>query len=135
MPASDRLVVSEAFFWLGLARLAILVIPFRAIAPRLGKMGGSTPENAGLQSQKIARQVSWAVRAASRHTPWQSRCLAQAIAAKMMLNRRGLASTLYLGLKKAGEKDLDAHAWLRHGDIILTGGESMDRFTVISTFA
>lgn len=135
MPASHRQMVLEAFLYLGLARLAILIIPFRTIAPYLGQLGASTPESTEPLSQNTARQVSWAVSTASRHTPWQSRCLAQAIAAKMMLRRRGLASTLYLGLKKAGEKSLDAHAWLRYGDIILTGGESLDMFTVISTFA
>jgi hypothetical protein len=60
--------------------------------------------------------------------------LVQALAAKIMLTRRGICSTLYLGAAKAGE-GLAAHAWLRSGSVIVTGGPGRERFTVISTFA
>jgi hypothetical protein len=52
-----------------------------------------------------------------------------------MLRRRGAASTLYLGLAKDRETQLQAHAWLRCGERILTGQRGMAGFTVISTFA
>jgi hypothetical protein len=53
----------------------------------------------------------------------------------MMLKCRGVHSTLYLGVAKEGEKGLSAHAWLRSGTLVLTGGPGKERFTVISTFA
>ena len=80
-------------------------------------------------------RISWSVNTASRHLPWECKCLAQALAGKAMLKRRGVASTLYLGVAKGGEAGLQAHAWLRCGPRILTGGPEMAGFTVISTFA
>lgn len=80
-------------------------------------------------------RLSRAVVTMSRHTPWESQCLTQALAGKMMLKRRGIASTLYLGVMKDGDTGLSAHAWLRSGTFILTGGPEQERFTVVSTFA
>ena len=71
----------------------------------------------------------------ARHLPWDCTCLAQALAGKAMLRVRGVPSTLYLGLAKTGEVQLQAHAWLRCGERILTGWQEKGRFTVIATFA
>jgi len=123
----------EALFWLALSRLAILTVPFRRIAPFLGRTMAETPSHA-LPQLTVPLQISWAVRTASRYTPWENKCLAQAMAGKMMLKRRHIPSTLYLGLLKEGEKGLSAHAWLRCGDRILTGAPLHRQFTAVAFF-
>jgi hypothetical protein len=70
----------------------------------------------------------------SRHLPGECKCLAQAVAAKMMLGRRGVPSTLYLGLAKDEQQKLRAHAWLRSGEVIVTGARERDKFHVVATF-
>ena len=82
-----------------------------------------------------AKQIGWAVVTMSYRTFWQSTCLVQAIAVQLMLNRRGIPGTLYLGAVKDKENKLHAHAWVRCGKSILTGAEGHQRFSVISTFA
>jgi hypothetical protein len=57
------------------------------------------------------------------------------MAAKAMLKWRGVPSTLYLGLAKNNETQLEAHAWLRCGEHVLTGYKGMGRYTVIASFA
>jgi hypothetical protein len=54
-----------------------------------------------------------------------------------MLKRRRIGATLYLGVAKDLTKpqQLAAHAWLRCGDIILTGGANHKDFAVLSTFS
>ncbi len=69
------------------------------------------------------------------HLPWECKCLAQAISGKMMLRRRQTPSTLYLGVAKKEDGDLNAHAWLRAGESIILGGGGLERFAVVSTFA
>ena len=131
---SSRLLLLEAALWLGLARLALLIVPFRRLAPILGrKMAESPLEDSS--DPEVLERVAWAVRVASRYTPWQTKCLAQAVAGKAMLRRRGLASTLYLGLARSGDAGLEAHAWLRCGRRILTGEDLMDRYTAVARFA
>ncbi len=132
---ADRLLLAEAALCLAVARLAILLLPFRWLAPRFGAtMSESPPEEPGIGGG-LAWRLSWAVRIASRYAPWQTRCLVRAMAAKMMLRRRGLASTLYLGLAKDGDGQLVAHAWLRCGGRTLTGGRVGRRYQVIAKFA
>ena len=123
----------EALFWLALSRLAIRTVPFRRIAPFLGQTMVETPAHA-LPEPALPGRISWAVQTASRYTPWESKCLAQAMAAKMMLKLRRLPSTAYLGLLKEGEDGLKAHAWIRCGDRILTGAQGRRQYTVVGVF-
>ena len=132
---AERGLLLEATFWLAAARLSLLLVPFRQIAPRLGKTGQETSPHSSPNIHQKAEQIGWAVRAVARRTPWESACLAQAISAKAMLRRRHLASTLYLGLAKDPSEALQAHAWLRCGAEIITGKAGHERFTVISSFA
>lgn len=131
---AQRGALLEALVWLGLARLALLVLPFRRIAPWLGTQMAQTEESATPQEEALAQEIGWAVRAAARRTPWQSACLAQAISGKAMLRRRGVASTLYLGLARGEGGALQAHAWLRCGRAVVTGGDYSD-YTVMASFA
>ena len=135
LPCADRNCLIEAAFWLGFARLAILILPFRRIAPFLGRNMAQSPEVEEVAHRELLDRISWAVTTASRHLPWDCLCLAQALAGKAMLKRRGVTSTLYLGLAKDDEAHLQAHAWLRCGNRILTGERAMAEFTIIATFA
>lgn len=88
-----------------------------------------------MSQQNEVQQVAWAIRAVSRRTPWQSNCLAQAVAGQLMLRRRRIAGTLYIGVMKNGADALAAHAWLRSHEIIVTGGGQLDRYRVIACFS
>lgn len=132
---AERRFFLEAVAWLGIFRAAILVIPFRRLAPSLGAHMAETPSREeGGERRKLAGEVAQAVHRASRHVPWASKCLVQAMAGKKMLRRRGVESTLYLGLAKSPDQDLQAHAWLRCGDRVILGGGGLQRFAVVATF-
>jgi len=131
---SSRFLLLEAAFWLALARLTLLLVPFRLVAPLLGRRMAESPEE-DPSDLDVLERIAWAVRVASRYAPWKTKCLAQAMAGKAMLRRRGLPSTLYLGLAKGSEAGLEAHAWLRCGSQILTGNELLEQYTVVAQFA
>jgi hypothetical protein len=137
---SDHLLLFEALVWLGVARFAILALPLRRIKSYLGHHLLESKIKESPAVLKRARRISWAVRTMSRYTPWNSNCFPQAIAAKRMLQRRQIASTLYLGFSKEGPPTLEGwggegHAWLRCGPLYLTGGQNRHRFVALSTFA
>lgn len=129
-----RMLLVETAIWLAVARVAILVVPFRWLAPRLGATMAESPM-AEPRMGELGWRLGWALRVASRYTPWQTRCLVQAMAGKMLLKRRGIPSTLYLGLAKDPDGQLAAHAWLRCGGRTLTGGRVGRRYKVIAKFA
>ena len=58
---------------------------------------------------------------AARHVPFKAVCLPQAMAARVMLKRRGVASVMHFGAARGQEKPLDAHAWLDAAGVEVTG--------------
>ena len=132
----DRLLLLEALVYLGTARAALLIIPFRRLVGLLGWHVDEPPagDDAGPVPME-ARRIAAAVELVARRTPWESACLAQATAARLMLRRRGLTSQLFLGTRIDASGKLLAHAWLRCGDKILVGASDYRRFTILTAFA
>ena len=124
------LLLLESVFALAVARLIVLLVPFRVYSRAMGRDGESPAET--IEPDHV-RQVSRAIESASRHTPWRSKCLEQAFAAKAMLRRRRIPNTLYIAL--AREVGLEAHAWVRSGDVCVTGQAEFERYTVVARFA
>lgn len=120
---ADRALFFEALRELIRAKILIHTIPFRKLAPQLGRLGEETPPAISPAERAVAVKISWAVQCAARYVPVGFVCLPQAIAAQRLLRRRGLASTLYLGVApdRKSPQNITAHAWLRAGDKILTG--------------
>jgi hypothetical protein len=138
---SDRQLLLEAGFWLALARIAILTVPFRwtirLLAYRPVSDGMKNPCSCDTAALKFARRAGWALASVSSRTPWRSTCLTEAIAGAGMLRSRQLAATLALGIAKsfANPDTLEAHAWLTCGDLIVTGAQGHTRFRVVARFA
>ncbi|MBT5873545.1 MAG: lasso peptide biosynthesis B2 protein [Candidatus Latescibacteria bacterium] len=129
----DVLLVLEAALFLILTRLALFALPFRRISPFLGVHLQTSSEQLSSRTEWCARRVGRGIHFAFLRLPWHSTCLVQAIAAMMMLRRRGEASTLYIGVGRENET-FGAHAWLRSGQFIVTGGDEKDKFKVLSSF-
>ena len=133
LPATERADLLEAVATCTVASILLKVLPFSRVAPRLGRhMAESPPHQPGATSGQVAR-VGWAITTAARYLPWKPVCLPQAVTAQWMLRRRGIPSTLYLGTDPS--QNYDAHAWVRAGGVIVTGGPHHGRFAVVSTFA
>ena len=133
----ERTLLGEALWFLIGARLLVLTVPFRRFALSLGLAQRETPIVITPEERAVAVEVSWAVQAIARHAPLDFVCLPQAIAAKWMLRRRHLASTLYLGVASGREKEeaMTAHAWLRVGSKIVTGEREAGAHAVLLTLA
>ena len=134
-PCSEHLLFIEAALWLGIAKLLLLLIPFRWVAPFLGRHMAVSPAMIDQDSRDCKECISLAVQRATRYLPWECKCLVQAMAGKAMLKCRGIKSTLYLGVAKDNDQNLTSHAWLRSGTMVITGAQGMSQFKIISTFA
>jgi hypothetical protein len=130
---AERAAIVEAVLALAVARLGVRCLSFERLAPHLGRhMAETGPE--AMASAQLARAIGSSVTAVAPWLPWRCLCLEQAIAAQLMLRRRGIASTLYLGVGR-GEQALEAHAWLRSGELILTGATGRERYAVVASYA
>ncbi|MEW6364189.1 MAG: lasso peptide biosynthesis B2 protein [Acidobacteriota bacterium] len=133
---AERVLLVEACVLLGLARLALLVLPFRRLSVWLGVQMNDPESQIDAYDLLRAREVGDAVRSAANNMPWVGACLPQAVAAQWMLKRRRITGTLCLGVAKDGTNPemLTAHAWLRCGDDILTGAAGHEQFAVVAEF-
>ena len=74
-------------------------------------------------------RIGRAVLTALRHVPGQAACPDQALAAKLMLARRGQSSALNLGARHDEAGALAGHTWLRPGGEIDTGSAGLPSYT------
>lgn len=137
---ADRWLLVQVFILLGVARLSLQMIPFRRLAQHLGPLQTETPSDAPPEHLAQARRVALAIARVSPYTPWTSNCFPQALVAKHWLRRRRIPTTLYLGValtksEGAPNSDMTAHAWLRCGPLIVTGGRGHERYTVTACFS
>jgi hypothetical protein len=132
---AERLMLVQAVAALAIMRLG-LRLPFRTLSRAVGLHAGQAPDAGEPDNVEYAEHVGRAVRSVAAHTPWPSTCLVQALAAAAILRLRGVDSTLYLGVTNdaAAPNGVAAHAWLRCGGLVLTGGAGREGFEVIAQF-
>lgn len=132
---SEQWTLLEAVCLVAVARLAVLLLPFRWISRWVGPRCSQADDVFGEPADEVLNRVSWAVKAAGRRVPWRSECFEQALTACAMLRRRGGSGAVYFGVSKSGDGELAAHAWVRCGGTMVCGGRGHRTFTVVSTFA
>ncbi|THB77516.1 MAG: lasso peptide biosynthesis B2 protein [Desulfobulbaceae bacterium] len=70
-------------------------------------------------------------RAAVKLVPY-AKCLAQALAGHQLFLGYGLSTTLHIGVSHDPDDGFEAHAWLKRGEIIVTGGlPDLDKYQEI----
>ena len=136
---TEKLFFFEAFVALGVMRAAILTISFKRLSRSLKQQKQYDLILLSSESYVLAQAVQKGIKQAANHTPWESACLAQSLTARWMLQRRGVPGALYLGINKgASSKNkighMKAHAWSQCGEVIVTGEQGIENFTVVSVF-
>ena len=127
MPASNRLLLLEAFAALSAARCALALLPARWIFRWLGR-----PLRTKRASVPGApERIRWAVLAAARYGPLSFVCFPQALAAHAMLRRRGISSIMHYGVRRSADRQMRAHTWLEVDHRMLLGGETATLFAPI----
>lgn len=130
---NERVAILEASACLAVARAALLAVPFRHLAAWLSRARQThVAENV---DHAAARAIARALDTAARYVPWDSRCLAQSLAATAMLRRRRLPSTTCLGVARGEPGTLRSHAWTLCGEVVVAGGDDApERYRAIATF-
>lgn len=121
----------EAWLFISLAKLMILFIPFKKIAARIGvPKFESNFEN---QSNETVDEIRIAMIRGVKYVFFSSKCYDQALASTFMLKRRHISSTIYFGLNKI-DGQLSAHAWVRCGQVIVSGKKGYENYTPVAWF-
>jgi hypothetical protein len=142
LSAADRRLALEALVFLAIGRATLAMLPFRTAMRCLGlehirKVGANgampAPSADGTKAD-AAKAVGIALGRASAVAPFRAVCLQQAVAAALMLRRRGCPTEVHFGLAKDEDGRLIAHAWSRCHGRLVTGGRQMPDYIPISHF-
>ena len=134
-PLREKWLLIRILFLLFFVRFLLLILPFKHFSKLLGKPADDHPENSPNPDPYYTGIIARFISNGSRLVPWDSKCLAQAAAGKIMMRKKNIPATVYFGVKKGDEKEkIKAHAWLCVGSEIILGGGVADEYTPISRF-
>lgn len=125
----EGLALLQAWVLFFLLDLALGVMPFRTLLA-LSRGAGTKSQKQADRTPSVPR-LSWLVAVAGRYSLTTATCLKQALVLSWLLGRRGIETSLRIGVARQ-EGILEAHAWLEHqGRIIFDPGEG-ERFEPLS---
>jgi|AGTN01.1.fsa_nt_gi hypothetical protein len=132
LPAAERRRLAEAVLALAVVKLVLGLLPFRLAMRCLGLTLGK-PSSSGLSSAE-ALAVGGAVNRVAGHMPFRAVCLQQALAAALMLRRRGLPAEVHFGLARADDGRLHGHAWCLSAGTAVTGVRHAGKFAPVAVY-
>ncbi len=129
-----RRLIAEAGTALMCAKLTVLLRRGPGLAAALGEPATDAATPLSPQQLAQAREVGWAIELLAVRGPLRTACLGQALAARALLQRREIPCVLTLGLGQHDDSHLRAHAWLRAGNLTITGGRGRSAFSPVAGF-
>lgn len=120
LPPADRRLLIEAALLLGTIRLGLALLPFQTMRHLTGGLARVGRRLQAVEHASFER-VGWAVTMVSRRFPSTCTCLTQALAAQVMLDRRGHPSRLCIGVARGAGGQLQAHAWVESRGMVVIG--------------
>ena len=114
---ADWATLTEAVVMLTVTHLAVRVLPIRLTIRVFGRPDSQARAALGEPRRRQVWRIGQMVGGVAARLPMKPQCLARALAAKLMLERRGIGSTLYLGVRldsvaAPAAEAMRAHAWL-----------------------
>ena len=130
LPPADRRLLVTAALLLAAISLGLTLLPYRKLRDLVDRLALTSPRRQPAPPVSPER-IAWAVTRASRAVPGAA-CLTQALAAKVLLERRGHAARVRVGIARAEGASLLAHAWVESEGRIVLGGTDLARYTPLA---
>ena len=119
-----RAVAELAYANRRVARDSTAALPL--VVRKVGRKDGALYSDADSLDDRqhaIVDRVTYAIPVMAMRVPWRADCLVQALAAHRWLAREEIPSAVALGAARDEDGGFLAHAWLRVGERIVTGGD------------
>ncbi|WP_157217184.1 lasso peptide biosynthesis B2 protein [Flavisphingomonas formosensis] len=131
LPAFVLAWLLPVWIMMGLAALALRLVPVRRLAPLFGRGIGAVgfvpllPPARRRRADELRRTIELA----ARYAPFRSNCFPQALVAQALCRLFRLPFAMHFGVRKAraGEAataGLAAHAWVVSGPVAISGGNA-----------
>lgn len=116
----DRLILCQAWGLFLFAELALRILPLKSLLAVGQKLSLKTRQEPGAARPAWVPHLGWLVEVAGRYAPVKATCLKQALVLSWLLGRRGIATTLRIGVTRGGGS-FEAHAWLEQDGQVVHG--------------
>ena len=128
-------MVVKALFYSAKFRLNLKMFEPKRLKKNWGIENEESGEEEPEEQIRYVVKTGKAVLCVCNNTAWESKCLVRALTAQKLLKKKKIHSTLYLGVRQDENGNMLAHAWLRWGKYIVTGGyEDLGKYAVVSRF-
>lgn len=129
-----RRLFFKAYFLSALVKLTLVFMPFSRVLKWQGAVNSESPQGPDISSAGFRKSLQSAIQMCDKYTLWKTECYTQALTAKILLNRQGIAGTIYIGFKKTEKGEYKGHAWLRSYDRIITGNIDLPSYSIHSFY-
>jgi hypothetical protein len=132
LTADDRHLLIQAFALQSAVAVGLRVLRFDTVRRLVARASGS-PVDRLVDLSHTSKQVARAVAVSSRYLGTASTCLTEALAATVLLGRRGCPSHIAIGVRLSAQASLKAHAWVEVGDSVVLGDPAPGEFVRLAT--
>jgi hypothetical protein len=129
-----KLLFFRAYFLSAFVKFSLIFLPFRKVLNWQGSVHIESSDQPDEASLDFRKSLQSAMRLCDKYTIWKTECYTQALTAKIILNRKGIPGTIYIGFQKNDKGIYKGHAWLRSYDRIITGGAEKHNYLVHSFY-
>ena len=129
----DKILVIRIVYLSLFYRILILIVPFKRISKNLGETKIISHYKPKKWEMLYIKRVYYYILKVCTKTPWESKCLVQALIGRRLMYKKHIETTLFLGVCKDKDKNMIAHAWLKCGDNYVTG-DIKNEFGIVGTF-
>ncbi|MBQ5849710.1 MAG: lasso peptide biosynthesis B2 protein [Lachnospiraceae bacterium] len=125
----EKWMTITVYIYAAYYRICLLVLKMTQMEKKMGIRGEESVSEESIETLRLARLVSFHVNRVTQHLPLKRKCWVRALTARKILLKHGICSTLYMGVGKENG-NMVAHAWLRCGQLFVTGGNGEGYATV-----
>lgn len=135
LPGTTFFLFFKAVCLSAMVRFTLLFLPFGKVLGWLGTTNAETARDVPEKAAAYAQKVKTAIWLCNKYTPWKTECYVQALTARLLLRSRNIPSTIYIGFYRDKQQAMKGHAWLRCGQLIVTGNKTHTTFQVHAYFS
>lgn len=135
LPFKTKLLFVEALVTSGWVKLCLTFFPFKRVMGWLGTVNQESVTGQQDQTLALRREIKSAIDLCRKYAPWRTECYTMSLTGRIMLSRRNLSNTIYIGFKKDESGKYMGHAWLRANDLYISGYKESAGFTVNFIFS
>ncbi len=132
---AERKLLNQLLVWLIIGLFLARFVPLKWFDYMLGEYRKESLTDASKDQMILILKVKRKLKKIKKRVPWKVKCFEEAIAAKRVLEKYQVKTSIYLGVKKEKENKLIAHSWLKAGGIFITGKNGHEHYAVVGFYS